>query len=65
MSEKKTLTQKETVELSEDQLKKVSGGYQQGDICPNCGKATLVNHRYLNYVICPNCDFCEGDSRSR
>ena len=65
MEEKKTLTEEELDELSEKQLRKITGGCSQGDICPNCGKATLVNDPYYNYVRCPICHYEEGDSRSR
>ncbi len=61
----KKLTEKEAAELSEEQLSIVNGGYTAGDVCPKCGEATLVNHRYYNIVYCPKCDFEEGDSRSR
>lgn len=65
MTEKKILTEEQLSELSEEQLSKVSGGYSQGDLCPNCGEARLVNDPWYNYVRCPKCSFEQGDSRSR
>lgn len=61
MTEKKILTEEELNELSEEQLTKVSGGYTDGQVCPNCNqnRVTYVKEKYGLY--CQRCGWtCRG-----
>lgn len=64
MVDKKTLTEKEINELSEEQLMKVSGGYSNGDICPSCKKGTLIYNVQLAEFCCNFCSHTISDPNS-
>lgn len=57
MAEKKTLTEEQLSELSEDLLNKVSGGLQTGDICPECGAGLIAYDRNTDRYSCSVCPF--------
>lgn len=61
MSEKKVLTEKDLQELSEEQLTKISGGYTDGQICPNCGGSRVTFSREHYGLYCSRCGWvCKG-----
>ena len=66
MIEKKTLTENNIVELSEDELDKVSGGraWQVGDVCPYCKCYYLeLKPGSMTALRCPQTG-CSFNSRS-
>lgn len=51
------LKENDVVELSEDELDKVTGGtgYKVGDPCPRCKTPLEVKYNSWSVLQCPNC----------
>ena len=61
MIENKTLTEEDIKELSEEQLTKVSGGYTDGQICPQCGQERVIFVKEKYGLYCRHCGWtCKG-----
>lgn len=55
MPDKKDLNEQQLKELSEEQLTKVSGGYTDGQVCPQCGQDRVIYVKEYYGLHCRHC----------
>ena len=49
------LADQEGIELTDEQLEQVSGGWGNDRRCPQCGSDNIVYDNYLSIFICQDC----------